>query len=53
MLLHHILHRLNFDAFVAAAGFQSKEEAISSRGVGAFVRASTLLVIEDENKKKR
>lgn len=39
-LLHHILQRVGFEAWAAAAGFRSIEEAMSCPGTGVFMRVS-------------
>nr|DAI56826.1 MAG TPA: hypothetical protein [Caudoviricetes sp.] len=39
-LLHHVLQRIGFEAWAAAAGFDSVEAAMKSRGTGIFIRAS-------------
>lgn len=39
-LLHHVLQRIGFEAWAAAAGFTSTEEAMACPGTAIFVRAS-------------
>ena len=39
-MLHHVLQRIGFEAWAAAAGFTSVDEAMRAPGTGVFVRAS-------------
>ena len=51
-LLYLILHRLGFDAWAAAAGFQSIDEAMSSPGTGLFLRTAMLTRLEEEARRR-
>ena len=51
-LLYQILQRNGMDAWAAAAGFHSVEEAMQSPGTGAFIRASMRVLLDAEAREK-